>query len=164
MLDPRSLYLRSMMLKRDEVPSFRTYPFNLPAVHDFVSLSFRKPVTFIVGENGSGKSTLLEAMAIAWGFNPEGGTNNFAFETMASHSELYRYLRLVRGAVRPKDGFFSGRKVITTWRPRLIGWTRSPAAAPASKNPTEASRCMSSHTAKAFSLPSCIVLEGKDFT
>ncbi|GIO65696.1 AAA family ATPase [Paenibacillus sp. FSL M7-1455] len=106
MLDPRSLYLRSMMLKRDEVPSFRTYPFNLPAVHDLASLSFRKPVTFIVGENGSGKSTLIEALAIAWGFNPEGGTKNFAFETMASHSELYRYLRLVRGAVRPKDGFF----------------------------------------------------------
>ncbi|MDR0270256.1 AAA family ATPase [Paenibacillus sp.] len=70
MLDPRSLYLRSMMLKREEVPSFRRYPFNLPAVHEFASLSFREPVTFIVGENGSGKSTLLEAMAVAWGDGP----------------------------------------------------------------------------------------------
>ncbi|MCJ8011622.1 AAA family ATPase [Paenibacillus sp. KQZ6P-2] len=106
LLDARSLYLRSMMLKREEVPSFRTYPFSLPAVHDFYSLSFQKPVTFIVGENGSGKSTLLEAMAIAWGFNPEGGTMNFSFETQASHSELHQYLRLARGVMRPKDGFF----------------------------------------------------------
>ncbi|WP_136606653.1 AAA family ATPase [Paenibacillus dokdonensis] len=106
MLDPRSLYLRSMMLKREEVPSFRTYPFSLPAVHDFYSLSFQKPVTFIIGENGSGKSTLLEAMAVAWGFNPEGGTLNFSFETKSSHSELYRYMRLAKGVVRPRDGFF----------------------------------------------------------
>ncbi|MEC0243148.1 AAA family ATPase [Paenibacillus dokdonensis] len=106
MLDPRSLYLRSMMLKREEVPSFRTYPFSLPAVHDFYSLSFQKPVTFIIGENGSGKSTLLEAMAIAWGFNPEGGTLNFSFETKSSHSDLYRYMRLAKGVVRPRDGFF----------------------------------------------------------
>jgi predicted ATPase len=25
-------------------------------------------------ENGSGKSTLIEAIAIKWGFNPEGGS------------------------------------------------------------------------------------------
>ncbi|MCM2996255.1 AAA family ATPase [Paenibacillus cellulositrophicus] len=106
MLDARSLYLRSVMLRREEVPSFRAYPFSLPAVHDFHSLSFQKPVTFIVGENGSGKSTLLEGMAVAWGFNPEGGTINFSFETMSSHSDLHRYMRLVRGVVRPKDGFF----------------------------------------------------------
>ena len=106
MLDARSLYLRSIMLRREEVPSFRSYPFSLPAVHDFYSLSFQKPVTFIVGENGSGKSTLLEAMAVAWGFNPEGGTKNFTFETQASHSELHRYMRLARGVIRPKDGFF----------------------------------------------------------
>lgn len=37
---------------------------------------FHKPITFFVGENGSGKSTLLEAIAVAHGFNPEGGTKN----------------------------------------------------------------------------------------
>ena len=40
-------------------------------------LDFNKPVTFFVGENGSGKSTLLEALAVAHGFNPEGGTKNY---------------------------------------------------------------------------------------
>lgn len=32
------------------------------------------PITFFVGENGSGKSTLMEALAVACGFNAEGGT------------------------------------------------------------------------------------------
>lgn len=43
-------------------------------------------VTFPVGENGSGKSTLLEAIATAWGLNPEGGTRNFRFTTFDSHA------------------------------------------------------------------------------
>ena len=58
------------------------------------------------GENGSGKSTLLEAVALALGFNPEGGSRNFAFSTRDTHSGLYNYLRLHRGPYRPKDGFF----------------------------------------------------------
>lgn len=68
-------------------------------------LSFEKPVTFLVGENGTGKSTLLEAVAAAYGFNPEGGTRNFTFSTRATHSELYRHLAVARHAYA-KDGFF----------------------------------------------------------
>lgn len=41
-------------------------------------LDFNKAITFFVGENGS-KSTLLEALAVAHGFNPEGGTKNYIF-------------------------------------------------------------------------------------
>ena len=69
-------------------------------------LSFTLPVTFLVGENGRGKSTLLEALAVAWGFNPEGGSVNFNFSTHQSHSGLWRSLRLTRGVKRPRDGFF----------------------------------------------------------
>jgi predicted ATPase len=63
-------------------------------------------VTFLVGENGSGKSTLLEGLAVAWGFNPEGGTRNFRFGTRTSHSVLHQHLTLVKSARRPRDGFF----------------------------------------------------------
>ena len=51
-------------------------------------LDFNKAITFFVGENGSGKSTLLEALAVAHGFNPEGGTKNYIFSTHDTHSEL----------------------------------------------------------------------------
>ena len=69
-------------------------------------LDFNKAITFFVGENGSGKSTLLEALAVAHGFNPEGGTKNFRFATNETHSELYRYLKITRGYKRERDGFF----------------------------------------------------------
>lgn len=99
-------YLRSMVLLREEVPSFARYPFELPAVASLEKLDFHPKVTYIVGENGMGKSTLLEAVAVALGFNPEGGTLNFTFSTAPTHSELYRYLRPIRGARKPRDGFF----------------------------------------------------------
>ena len=63
-------------------------------------------VTYLVGENGVGKSTLLEAIAVAAGFNAEGGSINFSFSTRPSHSVLHERLRLRRWHVRPKDGFF----------------------------------------------------------
>ncbi|GJM77109.1 hypothetical protein HMSSN036_93250 [Paenibacillus macerans] len=99
-------YLRKIALRREEVPSFERYPFHLPAVASLDQLEFHPKVTYIVGENGMGKSMLLEAVAVALGFNPEGGTLNFNFATAETHSELHRYIRTVRGAVRPRDGFF----------------------------------------------------------
>jgi predicted ATPase len=63
-------------------------------------------VTYFVGENGSGKSTLLEAIAVAAGMNPEGGSSNFAFSTRASHSPLGGAITLVRGSNRPRTDFF----------------------------------------------------------
>lgn len=99
-------YVSQVRLKVEEVASFDRYPFSLPAVRHLNTLPLHPKVTFLVGENGSGKSTLLEAIAVAFGFNPEGGTKNFGFNTRASHSELHRYLRLVKGVKQPRDGFF----------------------------------------------------------
>lgn len=82
------------------------YPFNLPAVRRLQTLEFHPNVTFFVGENGSGKSTLIEALAVAWGFNAEGGSKNFGFSTRQSHSPLHLFIRPVRPAHRPTDGFF----------------------------------------------------------
>jgi len=99
-------YLLSIKLLREKIPEFESYPFNLDIIRNFDSLNFHPKVTFIIGENGTGKSTLLEAIAIAWGFNPEGGTKNFNFSTRASHSELHKYLRLIKSFKRAQDGFF----------------------------------------------------------
>ena len=103
---PSNQYAIEVRLKRDQVPSFDGYPFSLPAIRNLDVLPLHPAVTMLVGENGSGKSTLLEAIAIAAGFNAEGGTKNFRFGTRSSHSPLYEYLRLVKGVRRPKDGFF----------------------------------------------------------
>lgn len=99
-------YLREIYLRRDEIPDLGRYPFALPGVVGLERLTFSTAVTFFVGENGSGKSTILEAIAIALGFNAEGGSRNFRFGTRPSHSELHQYLRPVRGIQRPRDGFF----------------------------------------------------------
>ena len=69
-------------------------------------LEFHKPITFFVGENGSGKSTMLEAIAVAYGFNPEGGTKNYNFSTYDSHSELSDAIRLIKGIHKPRWGYF----------------------------------------------------------
>ncbi|MGG1573051.1 AAA family ATPase [Fictibacillus sp. NRS-1165] len=106
MRELQSPFYRSIKLKRDKVPSFGEFPFNLPAVKALEELALHPNVTFVVGENGMGKSTLLEAIAVAMGFNAEGGSLNFNFTTYDSHSHLDDYLTVVRGTERPKDGFF----------------------------------------------------------
>ncbi len=99
-------YVRWVTLRRDKIESFSGYPFSLPAVKTLEQLDLHPKVTFLIGENGSGKSTLLEAIAVALGFNAEGGTRNFRFGTRLSHSVLHEYLRMAKGIVRPTDGFF----------------------------------------------------------
>jgi len=101
-----SPYLSRVELNREAVPNFATYPFSLPAIRDLQAIDLHPKVTFLVGENASGKSTLLEAIAVKLGFNAEGGTKNFQFETRGSHSDLHQYLRIARGLRKPKDGFF----------------------------------------------------------
>lgn len=99
-------FLLSAELLREKVPSLSAYPFSLPAIRELKKVGFHPKVTFIVGENGTGKSTLLEAIAVAWGFNPEGGSKNFHFATRPSHSDLHAYARLAKSFRQPKDGFF----------------------------------------------------------
>lgn len=81
---------------------------NIPAVKYLMEkgkLDFSKNVSVFVGENGTGKSTLLEAIAVAYGFNAEGGTVNFNFSTNNTHSSLYKNIRIGKKGY-PKDGFF----------------------------------------------------------
>ena len=87
-----SQYIRYITLDRENITNPNKYPFDLPVVKELDKLEFHPSVTFIVGENGSGKSTLLEAIAVAYGFNPEGGTKNFNFSTKDSHSNLHEYI------------------------------------------------------------------------
>ncbi len=100
-----SAELIELQFKLNDVDANK-YPFNLPFLRNLNKLKLHPQVTFFVGENGTGKSTLIEAIAVASGFNAEGGTKNFNFNTRPSHSELYQYIRSSRGTKRHKDGFF----------------------------------------------------------
>ena len=99
-------YLSRVELDRSRIPDTGCYPFRIPAVRGLGSLPLHPKVTFLVGENGTGKSTLTEAIAVAYGFNAEGGSRNFNFSTFHSESGLWNYLELVRGVKHPRDGYF----------------------------------------------------------
>lgn len=102
----RQQYLSEIVLKRETIESFTKYPFSIPAVAQLETLQLHPNVTFFVGENGTGKSTLLEAIAIAFGLNPEGGSKHFMFSTANSHSLLHAYLLLRKGFLSPRDSYF----------------------------------------------------------
>ena len=63
-------------------------------------------MTFFVGENGSGKSTLIEAIAVAIGLNPEGGSDNFNFSTSSTHSELHEKIVFSKTGRIPSTKYF----------------------------------------------------------
>lgn len=100
------LYIKSLKINNFIENENNSYISTLPFIKNFKYLNFKKPVTFFVGENGVGKSTLIEAIALNLGFNSEGGSKNFTFSTNPTHSDLYKYLKIVRGPKRPRDGYF----------------------------------------------------------
>lgn len=63
-------------------------------------------LTVLVGDNGAGKSTLVEAIAAAFGLNPEGGTHSALHEIRPTESDLHDHLQIVRGAGASKRGVF----------------------------------------------------------
>ncbi|WHI47874.1 AAA family ATPase [Microbulbifer sp. VAAF005] len=99
-------YLREIQLKRDGIDSFDIYPYSIPAVQTLTSLRFHPNVTFFIGENGTGKSTLIEAIAVALGFNAEGGTKHSTFSTRRSHSNLHQCLKTIKSFKHPRNGYF----------------------------------------------------------
>lgn len=98
-------FIQSISINWDKIAP-DSYLRDIEAFKGLHQLEFTNPITFFVGENGSGKSTMLEAIAVAFGFNPEGGTKNYHFSTYDSHSELYDSIKITRGIRRPGWGYF----------------------------------------------------------
>lgn len=106
MLPREDLFIKYVTLDIPDETDLTKYPYTLPVIRNLQAIAFRKPVTFLVAENGLGKSTLLEAIAVKYGFNPEGGSRNFHFSTYNSHAELHENVRITKSRYRPEDGFF----------------------------------------------------------
>lgn len=99
-------FLQHVRVVDERVPDFDVWPFSLPFVRG-LSLAFRRPVTFFVGENGSGKSTLLEGLAQACGLPAAGGGVNELPDRHGPENEstLGRALRCTFRD-RPSDRYF----------------------------------------------------------
>lgn len=99
-------YIKSVFFKEEDTKNRNGYPYDIPAIRQCEDIKFHPDVTFFIGENGSGKSTLLEAIAVAYGFNPEGGTKSAQFEVHNTHSTLHQEIKLSKSFKTPGDAYF----------------------------------------------------------
>lgn len=104
------------------------WPVTVPAVSQLLrdGLDLAPGVTFLVGENGSGKSTLVEAIAVAYGLSPEGGSAFGQHSTRITESPLHRAIRLQRGIGSGRWGFFFRAETMHGWYTYLEqhrGWS-----------------------------------------
>lgn len=93
------------------------WPCTIPAVEVLLreGLTLDKGVTFLVGENGSGKSTIVEAVAMAYGLSPEGGSTHGRHTTRSTESPLAGALHLQRGLGSGRWGFFLRAETMHGW-------------------------------------------------
>lgn len=103
--DMNNNFIQSIRIDWDQIEP-DSYLRSIEALRGMEALDFRENITFFVGENGTGKSTLIEAIAVAYGFNPEGGTINYRFSTFDDVSELGSAIRMVKGYRRAKSNYF----------------------------------------------------------
>ena len=103
---------------------------SIPAINAVLDHGLNLPagVTFLVGENGSGKSTLIEALAVAHGLNPEGGSRGAMHTTRASESPLGAALKVIRTPGRRANAYFLRAETMHGLYTYLEGLPSSPDA------------------------------------
>lgn len=96
--------LKKITLLRDRVEDWNSYPFSVPAIRCFEQLNLRSRICFFAGENGTGKSTLLEAIAMHYGFGPEGGTRSFSNNSTESNRSVAPLVQALRLSFDKRTG------------------------------------------------------------
>ncbi len=84
------------------------WPATIPAVAQMLDegLDLSPGVTLLIGENGTGKSSIVEAVAMAFGLSPEGGSRHSRHSTRATESDLWKWIQLQRSPGASRWGFF----------------------------------------------------------
>lgn len=118
MLDPRPV----RRIEANDEADLAAWPATVPAVRQVLEEGWdlAPGVTLLIGENGSGKSTLVEAVAIAFGLSPEGGSPYGRHSTHETESPLHRWLQLQRGAGSGRWGFFLRAATMHGWYTYLL--------------------------------------------
>ena len=125
-----NLFIRSVDIDWTRIAR-NSYLWKISALAGMERIDFARNITFFVGENGTGKSTLLEAIAVAYGFNPEGGTLNYRFSTYDDVSELSTAMQITKGFLRPEGSYFfraeSFFNMASNWhRSSIDNWSERP--------------------------------------
>ncbi len=109
-------------------PADPQWPATVPAVAQLLREGLDLPagVTLLVGENGTGKSTIVEAVAMAFGLAPEGGTRNVQQGTRATESPLHRWITLERSAGASRWGFFLRAETMHGYFTRMEEYDATP--------------------------------------
>ncbi len=104
-------YLRSIAFRdTDAIPA--GFPFDVPVIESFESLTFDSPVTFFIGENGSGKSTLLESIAVGMKCPAIGQSDAATDPSLEAARQLAAHLRFSRGRAPRRRLFFRAEDAI----------------------------------------------------
>jgi predicted ATPase len=102
------------------------FPFTVPIIRELRTLSFDRPVTFLVGENGSGKSTLLEGLALAAKLPTVGSESSDRDKTLDPQRRLAHALKLTwrqkahRGFFLRAEDFFGFTKALAKMRAEML--------------------------------------------
>jgi predicted ATPase len=89
------MYISQVKLYTEAFPTNRFYPFNVPILRATSQITFRRSVTFFVGENGSGKSTLLEAITRKCGVHIWDGTKRHVAHENPYEGRLADFIEVV---------------------------------------------------------------------
>jgi predicted ATPase len=98
--------LQKIDIRLDAHVDKTAHPFCIPIIQNTTSITFTKPVTFLIGQNGAGKSTILEAIAYKIGFGPEGGSKNIHFTTTTPTAAALGECMKLTWSYKPLDGYF----------------------------------------------------------
>ncbi len=115
------IFLDKVNVHSDKFPTRDFYPFNLKLFQTAGSISFKTPITFLIGENGAGKSTLLKALAIRCGIHIWQSDFNLRFEQNPYEDDLYKALT-VEWKEGPVPGSFFGSQIFTHFAKNLEEW------------------------------------------